>query len=125
MAKKSDATPQKWSDITYIRCELDSQLKADLTEWLKKKHDWLAYIEQAINDGLRFGTHEDEYNRCVEARLTALSKSVGVDTLVLQGRGPDMMAAIQALFFKHTIVLEGNWEELERNQSETRYQDWG
>lgn len=128
MAKSSDGRskdPSKWSDITYLRVELDKQLKADLVEWLKKKHDWMSYIDTAVQNGLRFGAHEDAYNHCFEARLTALSQSVGINTLVLQGRGPDLLAAIQALFFKHLIVLEQNWEELDRNPSETRYQDWG
>lgn len=116
--------PQKWSDITYIRCELDKQLKADLAEWLKKKHDWLSYVEKEIGAGLRFAVHQDQYNNCIEARLTAMSQSVDVNTLVLQGRGPDMLAAIQALFFKHYVVLEGDWEELDRDNA-GRYQDWG
>lgn len=122
--KTRTKTPEKWSDITYIRCELDKQLKADLTEWLKKKHDWLSYVDAAVQDGLRFGTHLDAYNRCFEARLTAMSQSVGINTLVLQGRGPDMLAAIQALFFKHLIVLEKNWEDLERDNA-GRFADWG
>jgi hypothetical protein len=122
MAKVKD--PSKWSEISYIRCELDKQLKADLAEWLKKKHDWLAYIEAEVGNGLRFGVHVDEYNRCVEARLTLLSQSIGINTQVLQGRGPDVMAAIQSLFFKHLIVLEKNWEELDRN-ADGRYADWG
>jgi len=116
--------PRKWSDITYIRCELDNQLKADLSEWLKKKHDWLSYIEKEVGAGLRFGVHHDAYNNCCEARLTAMSQSVGINTLVLQGRGPDIMAAIQALFFKHYIVLEGVWEELDRD-NQGRYSTWG
>ncbi len=116
--------PSKWSDITYIRCELDKGLKTELTEWLKKKHDWLGYIEKTVDDGLRFGTHRDEYNNCYEARLTALAQSVGVNTLVLQGRGPDVMSAIQALFFKHYIVLEGKWEDSDHDRS-NRFSEWG
>jgi len=122
MAKTKE--PQKWSDITYIRCELDDTLKANLTEWLKKKHDWLAYIEAETNSGLRFGCHEDKFNSCVEARLTLLSQSIQQNTLVLQGRGPDLLKAIQALFFKHYIVLERDWEDLER-KPEFKFDTWG
>jgi hypothetical protein len=117
--------PRKWSEIEYIRCELDAKLRGDLAEWLKKnKHDWFAYIENAVADGLRFGAHNDEYNKCVEARLTLLSNSVQVNTLVLQGRGPDLMTAIQALFFKHHIVLEKDWTSLDR-APEFRFESWG
>lgn len=127
MSKSPVTKPQsQWSDITYIRCELDKNQKAELEKWLKSaKHDWFSYIEQALNDGLRFATHEDNYNRCVEARLTLLSQSIGVNTLVLQGRGPDMLAAIQALFYKHFVVLEKNWEDLDHDRENSRYSDWG
>lgn len=116
--------PRNWSDITYMRCELDKQLKADLTEWTKKKHDWLSYIEKEVGAGLRFQLLQDTYNRCVEARLTAMSQSAGVNTLILQGRGPDALAAIQSLFFKHYVVLEGHWEDVDRDNA-GRYADWG
>lgn len=122
MAKTQE--PRKWSDITYIRCELDTKLKKDLENWLKKDHDWLAMIEQEVDGGLRFGAHNDEYNNCVEARLTLLSNSIDQNTLVLQGRGPDLAKAIQALFFKHYIVLDRHWENLDR-PPEFKYDSWG
>lgn len=127
MAKNTPSKPQsQWSEITYIRCELDKQQKIELEKWLKaSKHDWFAYIESAINSNLRFAVHEDSYHRCVEARLTLLSQSTGINTLVLQGRGPDMSAAIQALFYKHLIVLEQDWESLDHDQENSRYSDWG
>jgi hypothetical protein len=113
MAKTQEA--KTYSAMTYIRCDLDATLKAELASWVKsKKHDWFGYIEQSILDGLRFGTHVDSFNHCIEARLTLLSNSVGVDTLVLQGRGPDMQMAIQSLFYKHFVVLEKDWEHLDR-----------
>lgn len=127
MAEKRTTKPSsQWSDITYIRCELDKQQKVELEKWLKSaKHDWFAYIESAINSNLRFACHEDNYNRCVEARLTLLSQSVGINTLVLQGRGPDMISAVQALFYKHLIVLDQNWEDLDHDRETSRYADWG
>jgi len=114
--KMAKATEGKtFSPIDYIRCDLDTTLKGELANWVKaQKHDWFGYIEQAIADGLRFGVHTDVYNNCVEARLTLLSNSIGVDTLVLQGRGPDVLKAIQSLFYKHYIVLEKDWEHLDR-----------
>lgn len=117
-------SPQTWSEITYVRCELDNQLKKDLQEWLKSKHDWLGYVEQAVGAGLRFQVLEDKYHDCFEARLTLLANDVEHNTLVLQGRSSTMLQAIQSLFFKHLVVLEGNWEELDRPE-QNRYQDWG
>lgn len=115
MPKSSE--PKSFAPIQYIRCDLDTPLKAELSKWAsEKKHNWWDYIEQAIDDGLRFGLHHDAYNQCIEARLTLISQSAGVDTLVLQGRGPDVLKAVQSLFFKHFIVLEKNWEDLDRFQ---------
>lgn len=124
MAKEPSKDTSKWSEISYIRCELDDTLKTNLKEWLKQEHDFLGYIEKEIDSGLRFGCHEDKYNGCYEARLTALSQSIGINTLVLQGRGPDMLSAIQALFFKHYIVLNGQWEDLDRDRT-GRFSTWG
>jgi hypothetical protein len=115
---------QKWSDITYLRCELDKKLKEDLQVWLKQKHDWLGYIEKEVGAGLRFQVLEDKFHQCFEARLTSMSNSVGVNTLVLQGRGPDALSSIQALFFKHYVMLECHWEEIDRPDS-ARYEEWG
>jgi len=117
-------SPQTWSDITYIRCELDNQLKKDLVDWLKGKHDWIGYIETAVGAGLRFQVLEDKFHSCFEARLTLISQSTGVNTLVLQGRSATCLQAIQALFFKHIVVLEMNWEDLDRNEQK-KYEDWG
>lgn len=125
MTKKSEATPQKWSEMTYLRVELDKQLKADLSKWTGQKHDWLGYIESAVGAGLRFQVLEDAYHSCFEARLTAISQSVGVNTLVLQGRGPTALAAIQSLFFKHLVMLEGDWESLDRDADKREISDWG
>lgn len=125
MAKNEKSNPKNWSDITYLRCELDKQLKADLANWLKQKHDWWAYVVTAVGEGLRFSVLDDPYHNCVEARLTALSNSTGINTLVLQGRGPDAMAAVQALFFKHFVVLEQNWENLDRDADKREITDWG
>lgn len=125
MKKQVEATPQKWSDMQYLRVELDKQLKADLSKWCQQKHDWLGYIETAVGAKLRFQVLEDAYHSCFEARLTAISQSVGVPTLVLQGRGPTALAAIQSLFFKHIVMLEGDWESLERNADKREISDWG
>lgn len=125
MAKNDKSNPKNWSDITYLRCELDKQLKADLTKWIQGKHDWFGYIESAVGEGLRFQVLEDAYHSCFEARLTAIAQSTDVNTLVLQGRGPTMLAAVQSLFFKHLVVLEQNWEELDRNADKREISDWG
>lgn len=127
MAKREEPRtkdPSKWSDIEYLRCDLDDALKANLQSWLKDKHDWLGYIEKEVANGYRFGCMEDKYNQCFEARLTLISQSTGISTLVLQGRGPDLMSSIQSLFFKHYIVLDGQWENLDRNGN-GRYASWG
>lgn len=124
MPSKRPTQERKYSETVYIRCELDKQLKADLTAWLKGKHDFWAYIEKEIGAGLRFACHEDAYNKCFEARLTSMSLDAAVNTLVLQGRGPDLLSATQALFFKHYVVLEGDWTALER-EGEGRYSEWG
>lgn len=124
MATKSSAQIRKYSETEYIRCELDKQLKKDLTDWLKGKPDFWSFIDKEVQNGLRFACHRDDYNKCVEARLTALSNSADINTLVLQGRGPDLDAAIQALFFKHYVVLEGDWTHVDRN-SDGRFADWG
>lgn len=125
MAKQPEKTPQKWSEITYIKCELDKQLKTDLSKWITQKHDWFGYIEQAIGADLRFQVLHDAYHECFEARLTLISNSVGINTLVLQGRGPTMLAAVQALFFKHIVILEGDWENLDRDADKRSISDWG
>jgi hypothetical protein len=123
MAKTKEA-PRQWSDINYLRCELDDKLKGDLQTWIKSKHDWLGYIEKEVGAGLRFQVLEDVFHKCYEARLTLMSNSVGINTQVLQGRGPDCLSAIQALFFKHYIVLDQHWEELDRPEK-SRYETWG
>lgn len=124
MAKNTQPQAKQWSEISYLRCELDTQLKKDLAAWAKQKHDWFAYIEREVVSELRFSVHQDKYNNCIEARLTLLSQSTGVNTLVLQGRGPTILAAIESLFFKHYVVLERSWEDLDRPKTE-RYSDWG
>ena len=124
MATKTSYQPRKYSETEYIKCDLDKQLKSDLVEWLKKKHDFWAYIDKEIDSHLRFAAHYDEFNKCYQARLTALSQSADVNTLVLQGRGPDLLAALQALFFKHHVVLGGDWTHLDRDVN-TKYSEWG
>lgn len=125
MAKPPVKGPQNWSDITYLRVELDKQLKTDLAAWCKEKHDWIGLIESAVGAGLRFQVLEDKFHSCFEARLTLMSQSTGSNTLVLQGRGPTAMASIQSLFFKHLVMLEQNWEDLDRNADKHEIADWG
>lgn len=118
--------PAQNGQPVFLNCDLDKQLKKDLISWVSQEaaQDLVGLIERCIDSGLKFGASIDAYNECWQA---SLSKSVvegqKSTTFILIGRGGNLTQAIQAVLFKHFVMLDGTWENLERKNAR-KETDW-
>lgn len=123
--KRNTRPAPKKSDVVYLSCDLDKQLKKDLTAWVAQPMDYLDMIEKCADSGLKFGASFDHYNECFQASLTQPANEESGDiTRVLIGRGGNMTQAIQALFFKYIVMLETHLDDMDR-QNPRGVSDWG
>jgi len=114
MAGKSKPKDSVRGKVEYIALDLTKANRADLVKWLESNPDLWDLIEKSCDSGLKFSVSHDDFHDCIQATLTKVPDDrVFGTTTVLIGRGPDMLKAIQALFFKHHIVLQETWDNPE------------
>lgn len=121
---KQRPTRKNDSDVLYLECDLDKAEKANLIEWVKEQRDYFDFIEKCVDSGLRVSLAFDSYHECF---MCSLSKPLTTDgktkTAVLVGRGGNLLQALQAAMYKHTVMLEGDWEDLGRKNAR-KETDW-
>ncbi len=121
------AKPQNGGNsAVFLNCDLDKQLKKDLVAWVAQEvaQDFIGMMERAIDSGLKFGAGYDAYNECWQASFSKPVTATGkTTTYILIGRGGNLTQAMQALFFKHYVMLDGSWEDLDRKNAR-RETDW-
>lgn len=115
---KNSAQSPKKANVEYINIDLRGSHRQDLIKWVETCEPLTDMLEKVANSGLKIGISFDNYNECFQASITQLP---GVDdngpTLVLIGRGGNIVQALQALLFKYFIVLEEELEDSDmRNQ---------
>lgn len=107
--------PAKASDnrnVQYLNVDITKEMRGSLTKWLEQQPDLWDLLEKSLDSGLKFGCSYDHYNECFQAQFTQLPKDPkNPITLVLVGRGGNLVQAFQALLFKYWVVLEENLED--------------
>lgn len=115
MTKRAGKPVKSRSSVQYLNVDLTKAYRADLLKWLEGAPDLWDCIEKVTDSGLRFGASYDAYNECMQATLTQMSDDTpGSQTVVLVGRGGNLKQAIEALFFKYFVVLDGEMVDLDR-----------
>lgn len=112
MARGKSTQSNKPRNLVYLQCDLTKEHKRDLVKWVESGVDLWDMLEKAIDSELRFGCGYDAYNDCTQASLTQITTDKGEQkTVVLVGRGPDLVKAMQSLFFKYHNILQGKMDD--------------
>lgn len=124
MARAKTPAPKNPNTI-YLNVDLTKEMKGSLVKWVEQNPNLLDQLEKALDSTLRFGCSFDTYNECFQASFTKLPpKGTVGTTLVLIGRGGNLLQAIQALVFKYFVVLQEDLEET-GVQNPRGVSDWG
>lgn len=101
--------------VEFLNLDLTKGHREALKKWIEDGIDLWDCIDKSIDSGLKFACGFDAYNDCIMASLTKFpdNNRTGV-TQVLVGRGPDLLKAIQALFFKYEVVLQRDFQAAEK-----------
>ncbi len=114
------------SDAFFLNCDLDKQLKKDLVAWCAQQEnlDVFNLFEKIVDSGIKIGMSYDAFNECMQCSLSKpITEGGKTKTYILVGRGGSLVQAIQAVLFKHFIMLEGTWEDLDRKNTR-KETDW-
>lgn len=110
MTKKTKEAERNPWEVDFVRCELDKTMKEKLKNWDVKGELTYDAIERLISDGYKLTVTGNRDNGSVGAWLTSPKDPGGKRQQCLGARGPSLFGAMRAIVFKHSIILDGNWD---------------
>lgn len=121
-----DKYPKQRSNIlpnfTFVRCELTSEQKEALVMAIS---DGLLHSENCldmVDEGYKISITYDEKNHTYIATASDNRENSVNAKRCLSARGATRAVAMCALYFKHSVVLLGNWVE---NEQTNKSDEWG
>jgi hypothetical protein len=107
-AKKSvDKRPDWQTD--FVQCELTKEMKNELRTFDVGATKSFEFLTGAIDDGYKFSASFDKAHDCIAVFLTETKAPDGRRKMCLSARASNLANALRALFFKHSVILEGDW----------------
>lgn len=116
MAKKTKSADYDYG-VDWVRCELTVQTREQLFKFDVKGEATFDTISKLVDDGYKLSVSSDKIHNCVGAYLTSPTNPTNGRKQCLSGRGPDVFGALRAVIFKHSVVLAGDWGDIETNDS--------
>ena len=123
MARGDNAKNNKRPPVEYLNVDLNQARREELMKFVNEDRDWFDMVEKMCDSGLKIGLSFDSYNECMQASCTQIPDSAGGTTVVLIGRGGNLLQALQALMFKYHIILEGEMVDLDAKNGRG-HTDW-
>ena len=115
MVKKYSESKRPSWEVDFVNVELGKEQKEMLRKWDVKYERTFDQIARLVADGFKLSVWGDKAHDCCGATLTSPKSTDGTRQKCLSARAPDFINALKALVFKHEIVLEGDWANLDNN----------
>jgi len=113
MASKSKQPLRNSWEVDFVNVSLSKEQKAEVAKWALKGEVSFDTITRMVDDGFKLSFSADKAHDCVGAYLTEGPSASGARKRCLSARGPDFFGALRSLIFKHSIILEGEWGDVE------------
>lgn len=98
-------------DFKFVRCELSDDDKAELARAVSSEtivpFDAIGLVEQ----GYKLSLSHDKKGNCFIASATDRRVGSKSENYCLSARAANAPAALCALYYKHSVLLDGNWEQ--------------
>lgn len=120
--KQKQANRPSW-ETDFVNVSLSKPQKEQLQKWDIKGEVTFDTITRLVADGYKLSISADKSHDCVGAYFTEPNNVSGARRRCLSARGPDFFGALRSLAFKHCIVLEGDWGEVDNASDPT--DQWG
>lgn len=111
-AKPKQSTRNSW-EVDFVNVSLSKEQKLEVAKWDVKGEVTFDTITRLVDDGYKLSISADKAHDCVGAYLTEGASATGARKRCLSARGPDFFGALRSLIFKHSIILEGEWGDVE------------
>lgn len=98
--------------MSFVPCELREADKPAFLLWYAGDDRVIfGLLDEAIGEGLKFAITFDIRNHCYVSSLSGRpSPTQDYDwNATLTGRGSTIPEAMAVLFYKHTVIMEGDW----------------
>jgi hypothetical protein len=113
MASKQAKVARNSWEVDFVNVSLSKEQKLEVAKWDVKGEVTFDIITKLVDDGFKLSISADKAHDCVGAYLTEGPNSSGNRKRCLSARGPDFFGALRSLVFKHSIILEGDWGDIE------------
>lgn len=109
MATKRNVDKRPDWQTDFVQCELTKEMKSELAKFDVGAARSFAFLTGAVNDGYKFSASFDKAHDCFAVFLTETTAVDGRRKRCLSARAINLENALRALFFKHSVILEGDW----------------
>ena len=109
MARKSNVDKRPDWQTDFVRCELTKEMKVELSTFDIDASRSFDFLTGAIDDGYKFAANYDKAHDCIAVFLTETKSVDDARKRCLSARASNLSNALRALYYKHSVVLEGDW----------------
>jgi len=109
---KKSAKPEKikfeWHG--YVPCELNSKRKEQFREWQPGITTLEGFLDVMVMPGYKLSFSIDTYHDCLQVSWSCSAAGDPNSGWTLTARGNELVKALSVLWFKHHVMLEGQWD---------------
>jgi hypothetical protein len=112
LGRKALKNRSKYSNTNFkgfVACDLSEQQKTELKASLVTPEDLFEALLKDVEAGYRLTFSFDDYNQCHQVVGTPKAEDHDDYGWLLVGRGSSPLKALKQWFFKHHLVLRGDW----------------
>jgi len=93
----------------FVACELTTEQKAHCKNHVLALVDAFDSMDTLLHEGYKLSFRFEDKNSAMAVWLTAPTQDHANSGLLLQGRGPSVLAAITVVLYKHFELLKEDW----------------
>lgn len=120
--KPGKASRPAW-EVDFVSVELSKEQKKLVQSFDEDLSITMDTITTLVGEGYKLTCSGDKAHDCVAVYLTSPKSPDGARQQCLGARGPDLLNAMRAIVYKHSVILEGEWGTLENNYDPSS--QWG
>jgi len=106
------ARPLQRGDSVFINRELSKEETSEYRLWREDLDNVITRWTELIEEGYRVNTKYDDYSSSCAAFIIP-GDGMDNDGYILTGRGGNAYRAVSEALFKHAVIFEGVWSDID------------
>lgn len=103
--------------VQFIDVQLDEKGREKLKAWYASLTDQETLVDELLSEGYKITMSWDTRNQCYSAFLVPSSEKSPNWGMILTARSGNWYRAVVALYYKHKLMLKGDWRPLKKKEA--------